>query len=154
MFIKLPAAHLHKAKNLQPLQRVRSVYALSEGNHVCAYACTICMCVFQLVTETHISATTKRLGYQGALLIAPFYYLNQPLAHNTFITQMVQKQHNQILHRACSIHLLNIQSTLQPKPAFCLNSTEESILTLQCDDRSHVETQISVFNTFLSPCDT
>lgn len=87
---------------------------------MCVHIIALYACVFLLPTETHISATTKQLGYEGALLIALFYYPNQPLAHNTFITQMAQKQHNRILHTACSKHLLNIQSTPQLKPALGL----------------------------------
>lgn len=86
MFIKLPATHLHKAKKTFSHFKECGLYLLSGRELLCAHKPALCMCVFQLVTETHISATTKQLGYQGALLIAPFYYLNQPLAHNTFIT--------------------------------------------------------------------
>lgn len=85
---------------------------------------TICMCGFLLVTETHICATTKRFSHEGALLIALFYYPDQPLAHNEFITHMTPKQHNRILQRACSKHSLNIQSGVHLKPGRALYSTE------------------------------
>lgn len=100
--------------------------ALRKGN-MCVRMPAFYACVCSV---PHIW-NNKAAGF--CLLIAPFYYLNQPLAHNTFITQMAHKQHNRIPHRACSKHLLSIQSTLQAKPALCLFSTDNSILALQCD---------------------
>lgn len=98
---------------------------LMEGNTVCAYAGTPCMCVFLLVTETHISATTKQLGHEGVLLLAPFYNLNQPLAQYIYHqngTKAAQPDPAESLQQTLSEHTVNTTAETCPQSPFCTDS--------------------------------
>ena len=108
------------------------------------------MCVFLLVTETHISATTKQPGYVGAPLIAPFLSPH-PTTYTQYIyhpngTKAAQPDPAESLQQTPPEHTVN--TTVQT----CSQSLFNSALTQQREDTSHLVTQISVFNTCFTSC--